>query len=397
MKINAQDILNSALSIKDELIQNRRHIHKNAEVGRNLPNTMSFIKSKLEEMGYTAKDVYPSSLLTIIKGKEEGKTILLRSDSDALRMEEKTSLPFKCTNGSMHSCGHDMHSAMLLGACKLLKKYEDKIKGNIKILFQDDEEGFTGAKDAIKNGVLENPKVDYAFSMHVHSGTPSGVFICNSGISMSGCTLFRVKVKGKGCHGAMPETGIDPISILNKIYLSLDTILTREFSALESIILTIGSFHGGSAPNIIPEEAEMEGTIRSFNEEVSKKVFKRVCEISSGIASSFNGEANVEVLSSSPPLINDKTKMIKVEEYLKDLFGEKMVFHMEKGGMGSEDFSSFTQIVPSSYILLGAGSEKENPLYGKPMHSESIVFNEDVLPLGSAAETYIALNFLNEN
>lgn len=394
--INAKEILNEAMLIKNEIVENRRHIHMAPEVGRNLVNTMSFIKEKLEEMGYETKKVYPSSLMTMIKGKENGKTILLRSDSDALPMKEKTNLPFLSKNNAMHSCGHDMHTAMLLGASKILKKHQDEIKGNVKILFQDDEEGFTGAKDAIKDGILENPKVDYALSLHVHSGTPSGVFILNSGNAMSGCTLFRIIVHGKGCHGAMPETGVDPISIMSRICTSLDEIITREFSALDSIILTLGSFHSGSAPNIIPEEAVVEGTIRSFSEEKSEKVFKRIDEISRKIAEAFRGSSKTEILSSSPPLINNKEKMDKVEEYLKDLYGEKMIYKIEKGGMGSEDFSSITQLVPSSYILLGAGSEKENPLYGKPMHNECVVFNEDVLPLGSACEAYIALKYLDE-
>ena len=219
--------------MKEEIIGYRRTIHSNPEVGQELPKTKKYVMDKLVEFGYSPEEICESGIVATIKGNKPGKTFLLRADMDALPIAEKTSCDFKSTNGCMHACGHDMHTAMLLGAARLLKENQDEIEGTIKLVFQPDEEGFTGSKKMIKAGVLENPKVDAALAMHVHSGTPSNVVLCGLGTSIAGCNRFRIVVKGKGCHGAMPETGIDPINIAAHIYLAIQTILTREISATE--------------------------------------------------------------------------------------------------------------------------------------------------------------------
>lgn len=387
-------ILNEALSIKDEIVSNRRYLHSHPEVGTELPNTTLFVKNKLSEMGIESKEVCPSCLLATIKGKKKGKCILLRSDMDALKVKEATNLPFSSCNSNMHACGHDMHAAMLLGACKLLLNHLDDISGEIKIIFQCDEEGFTGAKRMIESGVMENPKPEAALALHVHSGTPSNLVLFNKGKAMAGCTLFRITVIGKGCHGAMPETGIDPIAILTRIYIAIEEIITREKSALEPATMTIGHIKGGEAPNIIPEEAMMEGTIRTFSKELTAKILKRITEITEGIATSYGAKGNVVEISSAPPLINDPALMDQMEIYAKELLGEKGVFSLSQGGMGSEDFSSYTYLTSSCYLLLGAGSKAEDEQYGYPMHNEKVVFNEDILPYGSALECYLTLKWL---
>lgn len=251
--------IEQAKLIKEEIISYRRVIHSNPEVGQELPKTKKYVMDKLVEFGYSPEEICESGIVATIKGNKPGKTFLLRADMDALPIAEKTSCDFKSTNGCMHACGHDMHTAMLLGAARLLKENQDEIEGTIKLVFQPDEEGFTGSKKMIKAGVLENPKVDAALAMHVHSGTPSNVVLCGLGTSIAGCNRFRIVVKGKGCHGAMPETGIDPINIAAHIYLAIQTILTREISATESAVVTIGKFVGGDVPNVIPEEVVMEG------------------------------------------------------------------------------------------------------------------------------------------
>ncbi|MFR9070017.1 MAG: M20 metallopeptidase family protein [Paraclostridium sp.] len=383
--------------IKEDMIVYRRSIHSNAEVGPKLPKTKAYVIDKLKKFGYDPKEICESGIVATIKGDKPGKTFLLRADMDALPMEEDTECDFKSTNGCMHSCGHDMHTAMLLGAAKLLKQNQDQIEGTIKLVFQPDEEGFTGAKKMIQAGVLENPKVDAAMAMHVHSGTPSNIILCGLGTSIAGCNRFRIIVKGSGCHGAMPETGVDPINIAAHIYLSLQEIISREISATKPAVVTIGKFVGGDAPNIIPGEVVMEGTIRSLDKEVGEFIFNRINDIVISTAKMFRGEAELIELSSVPPLINDNNLAHEITNYMKDLVGEQSVVLFESGGMGSEDFASYSYEVPSLYVMLGAGSKQENTLFGEPMHNKKVVFNEDILPTGAAIYAYSAIMWLKNN
>lgn len=391
------EIINQAKLIKDDLIKYRRTIHSNPEVGQELPKTKAYVIDRLKEMGYEPEEICESGIVATISGNKEGKVFLLRADMDALPMQEATECNFKSNNGCMHSCGHDMHTAMLLGAAKLLKQNQDKIEGTIKLVFQPDEEGFTGAKKMIEAGVLENPKVDAAMAMHVNSGTPSNLVLCGLGPIIAGCNRFRIVVKGSGCHGAMPELGVDPINIAAHIYISLQEIISREISATQSAVVTIGKFVGGEAPNIIPSEVVMEGTIRSLNKEIGEFIFNRINDIVTSTAKMFRGEAELIELSSVPPLTNDTNLANEVTSYLRELLGEKSVVVFEGGGMGSEDFASYSYKVPSIYLMLGAGIKQENPLYGEAMHNEKVVFNEDILVTGAAMHTYSAIMWLKNN
>lgn len=390
-------IIDQAKLIKDDLINYRRTIHSNPEVGAELPKTKAYVIDKLKEFGYDPKEICESGIVATIEGKKPGKTFLLRADMDALPMAEATECDFKSTNGCMHSCGHDMHTTMLLGAAKLLKENQDEIEGTVKLVFQPDEEGFTGAKKMLAAGVLENPKVDAALAMHVHSGTPSNLVLCGLGTSIAGCNRFRIVVKGTGCHGAMPELGVDPINIAAHIYISLQEIISREISATKPAVVTIGKFAGGDAPNIIPNEVIMEGTIRSLDKELGEFIFNRMNDIVVSTAKMFRGEAELIELSSVPPLANNNDLAKELTSYMKELIGEKSVVLFEGGGMGSEDFASYSYEVPSVYIMLGAGTKQENPLYGEPMHNEKVVFNEDILVTGAAIHTYCAINWLKNN
>lgn len=390
-------VLESANQIKDELIEIRRTIHKNPEVGPSLPNTKAFVIQKLKEYGYQPEEICESGIVATISGKKPGKTMLLRADMDALSIKEEAPVDFASTNNCMHACGHDMHATMLLGAAKLLKQYQNEIVGTVKLVFQPDEEGFTGAKSMLKAGVLDNPHVDAGMAFHVNSGTPSGVVLCGQGTCMAGCTLFRITVKGTGCHGAMPETGVDPINIAAHIYLALQEINAREISPTKPVALTIGKFEGGKAPNIIPEEVVLEGTIRTMDRDLSKHIYSRIEEIATQTATMFRGKATVIELASAPPLINDKALVNEIAGYIKEVYDPNRVVLFESGGMGSEDFASYTYEIPCSYLLLGAGSSKENELYGKPMHNDHVVFNEDILPLGSALFTHCAIEWLKNN
>lgn len=225
--MNGETLLAEAIEMKDEIVENRRAIHRAPEVGAHLPQTVQFVEEKLRLLGYEPREL-GGGVVAELTGEDTGRCILLRADMDALKVKEKTDLPFRSENGSMHACGHDMHAAMLLGAARLLKAHQSELKGTVKLVFQPDEEGFTGAKAMLKAGVLEAPKPRAAMALHVNSGTPSGLVLCGKGTFMAGCTLFRITVKGVGCHGAMPETGVDPINIAAHIYLALQEITARE-------------------------------------------------------------------------------------------------------------------------------------------------------------------------
>ena len=228
--------MEQAIAIKDDIVEYRRVIHSNPEVGAELPKTKAYVMDKLREFGYEPEEICESGIVATIEGSKPGKTFLLRADMDALPMAEATDCDFKATNGAMHSCGHDMHTAMLLGAAKLLRQNQDEIEGTIKLVFQPDEEGFTGAKKMIEAGVLQNPKVDAAMAMHVNSGTPSNLVVCGLGTSIGGCNRFRIVVKGTGCHGALPETGVDPINIAAHIFLAIQEITSREIPATKPAV-----------------------------------------------------------------------------------------------------------------------------------------------------------------
>ena len=392
--------LEESKQISNELKEIRRHIHSCPEAGKSLPVTKAFVMDKLNEYGYEPEEICESGIVAVLRGGQtsaESKTILLRSDMDALAIKEEAPVEFASRNGFMHACGHDMHTAMLLGAAKLLKAHEKELKGNVKFVFQPDEEGFTGAKKMLAAGVLENPKADVGMALHVNSGTPSGMFLCGLGVCMAGCTLFKIKVKGTGCHGAMPETGVDPINIATHIYLSLQEIVAREIAPTSPVALTIGRFDGGKAPNIIPEEVVMEGTIRTMDRDLSDKIYNRIEEISKQTAELFRGYAEVTETASAPPLLNDKELVKEMAGYIKEITDPSKVYLFEQGGMGSEDFASYTYEIPCSYLLLGAGSPQENPLFGRPMHNDHVVFNEDIMPLGSAALATCAEDWLANN
>lgn len=390
-------IFEAANELKEELVEIRRTIHQCPEVGPILPKTKEFVMNKLKELGYEPEEICESGIVATIEGGKPGKTFLLRADMDALAIKEEAPVSFASKNNSMHACGHDMHTTMLLGAAKLLKEHQDEIAGKIKLVFQPDEEGFTGAKTMLNAGVLENPKVDAGMALHVNSGTPSGMVLCGLGTCMAGCTLFRIQVKGKGCHGAMPENGVDPINIAAHVYLSLQEIIAREIAPTQPAVVTIGKFVGGQAPNIIPEEVILEGTIRTFDRDLSAQIYKRIEEISTQTAALFRGQATVTEIASAPPLHNDEEMTQTIADYIKDVYDPDKVYVFEQGGMGSEDFASYTYEIPCSYLLLGAGIPQENELYGKPMHNDHVVFNEDILPIGSALLVTSALRWLEEH
>ena len=268
-----------ALELKDETIANRRHIHKNAETGLDLPKTKAYVMEKLTEYGLEPKDCGYGVTATLGKG---GKVLLLRADMDALPMPEESGEEFACPTGKeAHTCGHDFHAAMLLTAAKMLKEKEDTLEGTIKFMFQPAEETFEGSKNMIENGILENPPVDAALAYHVSPGKmPIGLFMYNDKDTMMySVDGFKITIHGKGSHGAYPHVGVDPINIGVHIHLALQELIARESDPTHSCVLTIGQFAGGTAANIIPETVVLQGTIRTNKPEARELLVRRMKEV----------------------------------------------------------------------------------------------------------------------
>ena len=391
-----RELLQDAERLKTEITADRRVLHQNPETGPHLPETAAYVKRQLEALGYPAQEL-AGGVAADITGEDTGRCILLRADMDALRIREDTGLEFQSENGKMHACGHDLHAAMLLGAARLLRQHREELQGTVRLVFQPDEEGFTGAKAMLAAGILKKkPEPQAALALHVHSGTPSGLALCGRGTFMAGCTLFRITVQGIGCHGAMPETGVDPINIAAHIYLSLQELIARELAAKTPAVVTIGRFCGGEGPNIIPGACVLEGTIRTFDRDVTARLMVRIGELAENTARAFRGSAVVEELASAPPLKNDPDLVDRMADWAGELLGKQSVYRLDQGGMGSEDFASYTYEVPSAYLLLGAGTAAEDPRFGKPMHNACVVFNEEVLPKGAALYAMGALRWLAE-
>ena len=285
---------------------------------------------------------------------------------DALPIEEESGLEFASQNGCMHACGHDMHTTMMLGAAKLLKKHEDEIDGTIKLMFQPAEEIFEGSTNMIENGVLENPKVDAALMIHVMANSPfktGSVIISAPGVSAPAADYFEIKVQGSGCHGSMPNTGVDPISVSAHILLALQELNARELSVTDKAVLTIGTIHAGKAANAIPDTATMGGTIRTYDEETRTFIKSRMTEIAQNTASAFRAKADVVFGSGCPTLVNDEELSKCAEKYTEELLGKDRAFSVAKlssmGGQssksaGSEDFAYISHKVPTIMLALAA-------------------------------------------
>ena len=365
-----------ALELKDETIANRRHIHKNAETGLDLPKTKAYVMEKLTEYGLEPKDCGYGVTATLGKG---GKVLLLRADMDALPMPEESGEEFACPTGKeAHTCGHDFHAAMLLTAAKMLKEKEDTLEGTIKFMFQPAEETFEGSKNMIENGILENPPVDAALAYHVSPGKmPIGLFMYNDKDTMMySVDGFKITIHGKGSHGAYPHVGIDPINIGVHIHLALQELIARESDPTHSCVLTIGQFAGGTAANIIPETAVLQGTIRTNKPEARELLVRRMKEVAEKTAAVYNGTVDIEMISEVPPLICNPKLTDEVVGYMQELGIPGLTPYPGISASASEDFAVIAEKVPSTFMYLSAGYLDERGQY--PAHHPKAQFNEDV-------------------
>ncbi len=356
--------------------------------------TSGVVADVLQELGLDVQEgVGGTGVVALLDGASPGKVVALRADMDALPLDERTGLPFASAHGgTMHACGHDSHMAMLLGAARVLKGLQAELTGRVKFIFQPaEEEGEKGgAGPMIEDGVLEDPKVDYVFGLHVWPSIDSGKIGYRTGALLAATDTFYVTVKGKGGHGAKPHLAVDPILAGAHVVVALQSLASREVDPLEPFVLTVGKLEGGTVDNIIPSEAHLEGTLRTVNEETRSSLKERLERVIGGVTSAYRADYDLRFEEGYPPTVNDPEVTTHALGVLGEVFGEGGVIEVEPS-MGGEDFSRYLRRVPGSFFLLGTRNEKKG--ITASLHSPHFQVDEAVLPLGSAALARLAMAF----
>lgn len=383
------EILQLAKELQQEMIENRRKIHSNPEFGLELDRTTEFVVEKLKEMGIEPNVISKSAVTATIG--HSGKTILLRADMDALPMPEHADLEYKSCNQYAHLCGHDIHTANLLGAAKILKAKEAELKGTVLLMFQPGEEIGQGAKSMIDAGLLRDHHVDAALALHVSAEMEPGKLEYKKGVASASMDTFLVNVQGKGAHSSTPHLGIDPLMVVNTIYTMLNTLVGKEADPFQPAVLTIGKMGGGTAANIIPDSAVLEGGLRCFDPTTRNHLSKRMYEIIDDVTRTLRGSCTVEKFY-TPSIINDPALCDALTPYIEEIVGKGNVTLSDRPLSGTEDFSYVSEEVPSMYLWLGAGHEGNYPL-----HNPNVVFDENALPIGAAVLANCAFQWLKEN
>jgi amidohydrolase len=382
--------------VEDYIVKCRRDLHQIPEIGFDLPKTSKYVASELKKMGIEIhENVGVSGIVGLIKGSKDGKTIALRADMDALPIKEETGLKFASTNGNMHACGHDTHTAMLLGAAKILSENRNEIHGNVKLIFQPAEESPGGAKPMLNDGAFENPKVDAVFGIHggnLYQGARKGTIIVCPGNMMASLDRFKLKLIGKGCHGAYPQTGVDPIVMTGYFLSATQSILSREISATDSAVITIGKINGGNAYNVVPDYVELEGTVRAGDQKVRENISKRLEGIAKGISEAMRGSYELDYTFGYPPLVNNKKFTEEFIKSAKKVMPEEDIKIVNKAVMGSEDFAYYLEEVPGTFIFLNNQREVDGVCH--PNHNSKFDIEESLLSRGTALIVQTALDYL---
>lgn len=389
---NEDGLYEEAQALAPTMVAWRRELHRAPEVGLQVPNTSAFVQKRLADLDIPFETLVDGNCVVATVGQGL-PCIMLRADMDGLPIREQSGEPFASENGCMHACGHDLHTASLLGAAALLKRREPQLAGTVKLLFQPAEETFEGARAAVAEGVLENPQVSAAVGMHVASAVPVGT-ILHGQVTMASVYGFRITVTGKGGHGSTPENCVDPIVVAIKIHEALETLMSREKSPFAEAALTIGKFQAGDAANVIPEQAVMEGTLRTFDADQRAFLIKRIGQIAPAVAATYRAKAQVETLTDVPELRNDDTL---VAECLTAATAAVPDAHLVGGlhAMGSEDFAIVAQRVPTAYFMMGAKPADVEKPFGH--HTPQVRFSEAYLPRAAAIYAACALSWLKKH
>ncbi len=387
------ELLAAAEAIGPDVIADRRAIHEEPELMYEVHKTAGMVAQRLEALGIEAKTgVGRSGVVGILRGAGPGKTVLLRGDMDALPIVEENDYAFCSKNrGIMHACGHDAHTAVLMGAARLLAERRDRFEGTVKFMFQPAEEGGAGALRMIEDGLLDDPKVDAAFAIHVDAFNYTGQICLRPGASHAAADEFSIVIRGKGGHAARPHAAVDPIVIASQIVTALQTLSSREISPLDPVVITVGRLVAGTAFNVIPETALIEGTIRSYSQHVQDLVERRLQAMVKGIAEAMRAAAEIDYRRLYPPLYNHAEGIALLREVVTDVLSPEAVVEGEQG-MGSEDFAFVLQKVPGAMFRLGVRHKDWKTI--RPTHSALFDMDESALPLGVAVMAGTALRYL---
>jgi amidohydrolase len=379
------------------VIADRRHFHENPELAFEEFETAKFVADRLQQLGLEdiKTGVGGTGVTGLIKGKKgDGKVVMLRADMDALPIDEENDVDYKSgVAGKMHACGHDAHTAMLLGVARILMDRRDDFKGTVKVLFQPAEEVPPGgAIEMIRDGALEEPHVDACLGLHVASDMPAGQIAVRSGPGSAGSDRFRAIIQGKGGHAARPQSAIDPVVVASQVVLALQTLVSRETDPMESAVVSTTAIQAGDAFNVIPDTAELRGTVRTLSPDVRDHMSKRLPEVIKGVASALGGEAKVEHILGYPSLQNDEEMANITREAAIEAVGEESVIEGELG-MGGEDFSYFSLERPSCFFRCGTRNEERGIVWGH--HHPKFDTEEEGFVNGMATMANAAMKYLN--
>ena len=381
-----------------QIIKIRRTVHANPELSYKEYETARLVAQKLRTLGFAVRTgVGGTGVVGLLEGARDGHVVGLRADMDALPITESVDVPFKSKRpGIMHACGHDTHVSMLLGAAMLLAKHRDELYGQVKFLFQPAEEagGRGGAKPMIEDGAMNNPKVDYVFGLHISGTEASKVFAARPGPAMAAPDTFRIRIIGKGGHGSAPHETVDPIFVSAQVVTALQGVASRMIDQREPFVVSVCSIHSGTKDNIIPDEARLEGTIRTFNEKTRAQAKQYVKQVAESVSRGFKARAKVEFKADEYPVtVNDPIVTKKVASILRKIPGTRTI--RGRPIMGAEDFSRFLQKAPGTFYFLGTRNPKKGCMHTN--HSSQFKVDEDVLKYGSLSLANLAYEFGKPN
>ncbi len=393
------DVQDEAVAIAAELAELRRAIHAEPEIGLDLPRTQRKVLDALAGLPLEISlGTSLSSVTAVLRGGKPGKTVLLRADMDALPVTERSGVPFSSRiDGAMHACGHDLHTAMLCGAARLLSARAGDLPGNVIFMFQPGEEGPGGGRIMVSEGVLDaaGDRPVAAYALHVASGLlPFGLFASRAGTVMAAADTLHVTVHGRGGHGSQPHRAADPVPVACEIVLALQTMVTRQFDVFDPVVLTVGAFHAGTTDNVIPDDASFVATVRSFSPHARVAIQAAAPRVALQIAAAHGLTATAEFRDGYPVTVNDAAELAFAEETVADLLGDGRYLAAPNPLTGSEDFSYVLEQVPGAFLMLGACPAGTDPGTAPFNHSAEAVFDDTVLPVGTALYAALALQRL---